>query len=262
MAESPGVEGMGFEELVAEAESAPVGGWDFSFLEGRATEERPSWGYAKTLVARLGSAGAVLDVQTGGGEVLAEVLSQQVRRPATVAATESFPPNVALARRHLAPFGVTVVEVADEAALPFAEATFDLVVSRHPTVVVWDEIARVLERGGAYLSQQVGPGANRALTEYLMGPQPVSPRRSPERAVAQAAAAGLDVVDLRVENPQLVFHDVGAVVYFLRKVPWTVPGFTVAAYRDRLASLHARLRSEGPFISHAPRLLIEARKRG
>ncbi len=33
-----------FEELVAEAEAAPVEGWGFSWLAGRATEERPSWG--------------------------------------------------------------------------------------------------------------------------------------------------------------------------------------------------------------------------
>ncbi|MBO0715463.1 MAG: hypothetical protein J2P59_11955, partial [Acidimicrobiales bacterium] len=100
MVEGPGVHDVGFEELVAEAESAPLEGWEFSFLEGRATEERPSWAYARTLVARAGSADALLDVQTGGGEVLAEVLAEVStppvggRRPATVAATESFSPNV------------------------------------------------------------------------------------------------------------------------------------------------------------------------
>lgn len=34
-----------FKELMAEATSAPVDGWDFSWLDGRAEEERPSWGY-------------------------------------------------------------------------------------------------------------------------------------------------------------------------------------------------------------------------
>ena len=29
-----------FEELVAEAEAAPVAGWDFSWLDGRAIEAR------------------------------------------------------------------------------------------------------------------------------------------------------------------------------------------------------------------------------
>lgn len=34
-----------FEELLAEGESVPVEGWDFSWFDGRATEERPPWGY-------------------------------------------------------------------------------------------------------------------------------------------------------------------------------------------------------------------------
>jgi hypothetical protein len=41
-----------------------------------------------------------------------------------------------------------------------------------------------------------------------------------------------------------------------------VPGFTVDGYRDRLALLHERIESEGPFVSHAQRFLIEARKLG
>ena len=58
----------------------------------------------------------------------------------------------------------------------------------------------------------------------------------------------------------MVFNDVGAVVYFLRKVLWTVPGFTVEGYRDRLRRLHEQIQAEGPFVAHAQRVLIEARK--
>jgi hypothetical protein len=36
-----------FDDLVAEAEAASVDGWDFSWLAGRATEQRPSWGYQR-----------------------------------------------------------------------------------------------------------------------------------------------------------------------------------------------------------------------
>jgi hypothetical protein len=57
-------------------------------------------------------------------------------------------------------------------------------------------------------------------------------------------------------------HDVGAVVHFLRKVLWTVPGFTVQAYRGRLAALHQQIQAQGPFVAHAQRFLIEARKPG
>jgi len=150
--------------------------------------------------------------------------------------------------------------VADEADLPFLDATFDLVTSRHPTVAVWPEIARVLRRGGTYFSQQVGAGSNEELRSFLMDPQPVSRRRTPERAVSEAQAAGLDVVDLRQESLEVRFFDVGAVVYFLRKVLWTVPGFTVDRYRGRLRSLHDEIQGNGSFVSHAKRFLIEARK--
>jgi hypothetical protein len=57
-----------------------------------------------------------------------------------------------------------------------------------------------------------------------------------------------------------VFSDVGAVVYFLRKVLWTVPGFTVEGYLEPLRRMHDQIQAEGPFVAHAQRFLIEARK--
>ena len=80
------------------------------------------------------------------------------------------------------------------------------------------------------------------------------------RAVAAATEVGLVVTDLREESLEVRFCDVGAVVYFLRKVIWTVPGFTVAAYRERLKAMHELIESDGAFVSHAQRFLIEAVK--
>jgi SAM-dependent methyltransferase len=250
-----------FDDLVAEGASVPTEGWDFSWLDGRATEERPTWGYARMLVDRLGVAHAALDVQTGGGEVWAEALSRAPQRPHQLAATESWRPNAEIARRNLAPYAASVAIVPDDGPLPFVDGSFDLVSSRHPVMVVWDEIARVLTRDGTYFSQQVGPGSNRELTDFMMGPQPVGDTRSPDVAVSQAEAAGLVVVDLRHETIRTAFYDIGAVTYFLRKVLWTVPGFTVEAYGDRLAALHERIEREGGFVAHARRFLIEARRR-
>jgi SAM-dependent methyltransferase len=245
-----------FDDLVAEGESVPVEGWDFSWFDGRATEERPPWGYATLIGERMAAASAALDIQTGGGEVLAGI----PHPPKVLAATESWPPNIELARRHLAPLGATVAEVGDLADLPFPDESFDLVVSRHPTVVLWTEIARVLRPGGTYLSQQVGAGSNRELTDAMMGPQEVDQGRSQRRAVAEAEAAGLEVVDLRDRALRVEFYDIAAVIYFLRKVLWTVPGFTVDAYRDQLARLHGQIQAGGPFVAHSRRFLIEARK--
>ncbi|MER5633048.1 class I SAM-dependent methyltransferase [Streptomyces nitrosporeus] len=247
-----------FETLVAEAAAVPVDGWDFSWLDGRATEQRPSWGYARAMAGRMARAGAALDIQTGGGEVLASV----PRLPALTVATESWPPNIARATALLHPRGVAVVADADEPPLPFGDGAFDLVVSRHPVTTWWEEIARVLVPGGTYFSQQVGPSSVFEIIEYFLGPQPDEARdaRDPRHAAAGAEAAGLEVVGLRAERLRMEFFDIGAVVYFLRKVIWMVPGFTVEEYLPRLRSLHRKIESEGPFVAHSSRYLIEARK--
>ncbi len=247
---------MTFEDLVAEGTAIPLEGWDFSWFDGRATEARPPWGYAQLMGERMGGAAAALDIETGGGEVLAGI----GRPPRFLVATESWPPNVAVARDMLRPLGGRVVAVADQPTLPFAADSFDLVVSRHPVVTVWDEIARVLQPGGTYLSQQIGPGTNRELTEFFLGPMPVNEQRRPERAADAARAAGLDVVRLEVAALPVEFFDVAAVVHFLRKVVWTVPGFTPEAYDRQLRRMDEHIARHGCFASTAQRFLIEARR--
>ncbi|MGI5521074.1 class I SAM-dependent methyltransferase [Micromonospora sp. CA-259024] len=241
------------DELIAEAAAVPVDGWGFEWLAGRATEERPPWGYTRLVADRMARADAALDVDTGGGEVLAEV----PRPPKLLTATEAWPPNVEVARRTLHRVGATVVAVAPDGPLPFRDATFDLVVSRHPVRTDWAQTARVLRPGGTFLSQQIGPGTMRELSEAILGPLPPPTARHPEQAVTAAEAAGLRVVDLRRATLRAEFFDVGAVVWFLRKVIWTVPGFTVDRYRDQLRDLHRRI-ADGPFVAHAQRFLIEA----
>ncbi|MEU7717845.1 methyltransferase domain-containing protein [Streptomyces tibetensis] len=291
-----------YQELLAEGASVPTQGWDFSWFEGRATEARPSWGYAVSMAERLGRASAVLDLQTGGGEVLDFALARvahdatvkntpdadthpisdadaiaeadatgqgnagvaALKPPLLTLATEGWPPNVARATALLRPRGVGVVAVADDAPLPFADGAFDLVVSRHPVRPQWDETARVLRPGGTYFAQHVGPGSVFELVEHFLGPQPddVRSARHPDRERADAEAAGLDVVGLRAERLRMEFHDIGAVVHFLRKVVWMVPGFTVEAYEPQLRELHERMQAEGPFVAHSTRHLFDTRKPG
>ncbi len=248
-----------FDELVDEAAAASIDGWDFSWLEGRATEERPSWGYQRLLGERLAAATAALDNQTGGGEVLAGAGAETF--PPTLVATEGWPPNVTEARTRLHPLGAAVV-VADpeQPSLPFADAAFDLVTSRHPSTVHWSEIARVLAPGGTYFAQHVGGGANVELSEWFLGPVGPSDRRDHEVEADQARAAGLEVVQCHNERLRLAFLDVGAVVFFLRKVIWTVPDFTVERHRSRLRELHEQIERDGAFHSTTSRTLFEARE--
>jgi len=247
----------GFEELVAEASAVDVSGWGFGWLEGRATEERPPWGYARLMAQRLAGAQTALDIDTGGGEVLAEAPVF----PPHLCATEGWPPNVQRARRVLSPRGGQVVAASPGRLLPFADAAFDLVTSRHPVVPGWAEIARVLADGGTYLAQHVGPASAFELIEYFLGPLPEHRAgRDPLAEAAAARAAGLDVVDLRTARCRMEFHDIGAIVYILRKCVWWVPDFTVERYRGTLARLDAQIRVDGPFVARSTRHLIDARR--
>ena len=251
---------MDFDEQLAAGRAVPVDGWDFSWFEGHATEERPSWGYSGLAAQRLGSASASLDIETGGAEVYAGALAEASRKPARIEATEAWPPNLALARARLAPLGGHVAQVGNDDPLPFDNGAFDLVLSRLPSVTPWPEISRVLAQGGTFLSQQVVHGTNRELYEFLMGPQWVDPVSAEEHLVPAARAAGLEVVDFREESPKVEFFDLASVVVFLRKVVWTVPDFTVERYRDRLRELHERIATDDSFVSHSRRALIEAVK--
>ncbi|MFT4225442.1 class I SAM-dependent methyltransferase [Micropruina sp.] len=246
-----------FDELIRLGASADVTGWDFSWLDGHATERRPPWGYARQLAERLRTASASLDIQTGGGEVLA----QAEHYPPVAVATESWPPNVQHATQLLHPRGVVVVADPDEPPLPFGDEAFDLVTSRHPATIWWDEIARVLRHGGRYFAQHVGPASAFELIEFFLGPQPDARRwRHPDDESAAARAAGLEIVDLRAATLRIEIFDIAAVVYLLRKVIWWVPGFTVEKYHDRLRELHELIQREGPFVAHSSRHLVEARR--
>jgi SAM-dependent methyltransferase len=247
-----------FDQLVDEAAAVPVEGWDFSWLDGRATEQRPSWGYQRLLGEKLAAATAALDIQTGGGEVLAGAGAENFSP--TLVATEGWPPNLAKATALLHPLGAVVVADHEEPPLPFADGAFDLVTSRHPATVHWSQIARVLAPGGTYFAQHVGSRTNVEISEYFLGPLDPEDGRHNEVEADQARAAGLDIVQCRNERLQLESFDIGAMVFFLRKVVWTVPDFTVECYRARLKDLHDEIERNGVFRSTMSRTLIEARK--
>ena len=174
--------------------------------------------------------------------------------------TEGWPPNVERARRLLSPRSVDVVYLEQGRPLPFPEASFDLVTSRHPVSPNWPEIARVLTDDGTYLAQHVGPASAFELIEWFLGPLPQGRGRDPEREAAAARSAGLQIVDLRTARCRMEFFDIGAVVYILRKCVWWVPDFTVDRYRQALERLDAHIREQGAFLAHSTRTLIEARR--
>jgi SAM-dependent methyltransferase len=246
-----------FDDLVDEAEQAPIEVWDFDWLDGRAIEDRPTWRYFDRVVERARAVSALLEVQAGVGSMIGKLPSL----PRLSVATEGFPSSVAAAAPRLRSRSVNLVVTSQtRPGLPFAHGIFELVISRHPIEVWWEEIARVLRPGGTYFAQHVGPHSLRSLSEFLMGPLPDRSKRDTDIERREAEAAGLTVHSMRLEHPHTAFYDIGAVVYFLRLVPWIVPGFSVHAYREALRDLHQVIERQGAFHTTASRTLVAVSK--
>lgn len=133
--------------------------------------------------------------------------------------------------------------------------------ARHPIVTSWPQIARVLGPGGTFLSQQVGTGSVRELTEAMMGPYKIGNQRAPATARSRAKTAGLDVLRSETASLPMQFHDIAAVVVFLQKVIWIVPDFTVDAFRPNCAVSTTRSNSRAPSPpATSERFLIECQR--
>lgn len=235
----------------------PFSGWDFSYLDHRMIEDEPPWDYLARAGELMRRANSVVDLDTGGGE---RFLALRPHWPAKVVVTEEYPPNFALATTRLAPLGVQVlaVRITDDDPLPFADAEFDLILNRHSAFNA-AEVARVLAPGGVFLTQQVhGLWADDLHAAFDVTPQ--WPNATPEQYVPRLRAAGLAITDLQNWQGDLRFTDVGAIVYFLTNVPWTVPGFTVDTHAAHLFALQARLEAGEELLFTTRKYLIEAQK--
>ncbi len=238
-------------------EQAPFIGWDFSHLDRRMLEDQAPWSYSTSASELLRAATSVVDLGTGGGERL---LKLREWWPARVVVTEDYAPNVRLARERLAPLGVEVfdVPVTDAGLLPFSDASFDIVLNRHSGFNP-AEVSRVLVPGGAFLTQQIH-ARYAADLGATFGATPPYPDATPAKYVPRLQAAGLEVTDVREWSGKLEFTDVGAIVYYLRAVPWLVPGFSVASHVEQLMLLQERLERGERLIFTASKYLIEAHK--
>lgn len=90
--------------------------------------------------------------------------------------------------------------------------------------------------------------------------QPQWPQATPEKYLAKLQSAGMHVVDLQEWSGRLGFIDVGAIVYYLKAVPWLVPGFSIESHLSYLLKLQDRLEAGEELSFSARKYLIEARK--
>jgi SAM-dependent methyltransferase len=232
--------------------TAPFEGWDFAYLSTRMLEDEPPWRYPDLARAALASAADALDIATGGGEMLASLAPFSGR----VRAVEGYGPNLPVAQRRLGPLGVEVFEGSTRLGMPFADASFDLVLNRHggfrPV-----EMARILKPGGVFLTQQVG-GDNLQDLAAAFGAGLAYPMNTLEHRCEELRALSFEVRRAESWRGHVTFADVGAIAYFLKAIPWVVEGFDVQVHGAALQALHERQQAGRPLRFTYSRFLIDA----
>jgi SAM-dependent methyltransferase len=233
-------------------QAAQLSGWTFAYTP-RPLGAPPPWDYESRARALAAGARSLVDMSTGGGEVLSRVLAGYGGR---AAATEAWGPNVPVAARRLGALGVAVVQSRDF-EMPFSPMAFDLVLNRHAALLP-AEVSRVLEPGGTVLTQQVHPDWHHELGQFF--PRMTIFEQHHETYPQGFREAGLKVVDFQQHAQPMAYQHLGEIVYMLVAAPWTVPDFDVEADLDALLRLEHTLRRPEGIVLTDRRYILEAHK--
>ncbi len=245
-----------FENLISAALSQEFSGWDFHYIHGRWKDSPTSWDYPQIVRSYIQPDISLLDMDTGGGELLSSLQPL----PKLTYATEAYPPNVIVARNRLEPLGVKVIQPAEDKSLPFPDCFFDLVINRHGSYSV-SEVHRILKPGGTFITQQVGGQNNFELNKMLQEyPQFEYSYWTLMLAVDQLCESGLEILEQKEEFPETTILDIGALVFHLKVVSWQIADFSVEQYYEKLAMIHNSLQENGILKIRSHRFLIVARK--
>ncbi len=245
-------------QWLQEEETAHIHGWDFSHIQGRYAEQDDlPWDYRGLVGQYLQPERKLLDIDTGGGEFLLSL-----NHPCcNLAATENYPPNVALCEKTLLPLGIDFRQADGNGLLPFDDESFDLVINRHGNFNP-SEIRRVLKTGGVFITQQVGAENDRELVELLLNDVPALPFPNQYLKIAQAAfeSEGLSVIKAEETFGSIRFWDVGALVWFAHVIEWEFPDFNVKDCLANLERAQGILERNGIIEGRTHRFLLVARK--
>jgi hypothetical protein len=173
-------------------------------------------------------------------------------------ATEGYKPNVPIAKKRLEPLGVTVVERTEDENLPFKDDTFDTILNQHESFCA-SEVKRILSKEGTFFTQQVG-GLDCSRINECIG-VPINKEFcnwNLKKAIEELKQSSFNIISCKEEFPVQRFYDIGALVFYLKAIPWQVPNFDVETYIEGLYNIHRIIQSKGFFAVKQHRFIIKA----
>lgn len=245
-------------EYLLKEENHAFKGWDFSYLDGRWENEKLPWSYEKIVKKYLKNDSVILDMGTGGGELL-----ESFQHPYQLTSvTEAYPPNIQLCLEKLQPKGIKVYPIEqDDILLDVPTNFYDIVLNHHESFLE-AEVNRVLKENGIFITQQVGAYNNKDLATYFDEKHTDQfPKMTLEKTVKRLEENGFSILYKNEYFPKIKFFDLGAIAFFAKIISWEFLNFSVEAYVDKFDALNELLKEEGYIESTEHRFMIIAIKK-
>lgn len=217
-------------------------GWDFSYVTDteRIKSSLLSWSYGSLAMSLIKNAKSMLDMGTGGGEFLTRLQPF----PELVCATEGYAPNVPIAKKQLEPLGVKVAAVENDENLPFEDGQFDLVLNKHESFSA-TEVRRIMTEQGIFLTQQVGGLSCKEINKRLGAELNEYQDWNMAKALEGIEKEKFTILLSKEEFPIKRYYDIGALVFYLKAIPWQIPDFSIDKYMDELYKIHLLIQEQG-----------------
>jgi len=119
-------------------------------------------------------------------------------------------------------------------------------------------VFRILKTNGTFLTQQVeGSNLSDLMKFFDAKPKWNNSFEATKKALIES---GLIIKTAKGWKGNVIFKDVGAIVYFLKSIPWIVEGFSVEKNIHHLLMLQDRIDKHKKLIFTQSRFLIKASK--
>ena len=240
--------------LLSEQNQQAFSGWDFSYLTSKMSTEKLNWSYSEIVLSYLKPTMKLLDMGTGGGELLKSFAHPYVN----TSATEGYNKNFQLILETLAPLGITIRFVDEDNYLHFPTNSFDIVLNSHESFSI-SEVQRVLKPNGLFITQQVGDFNGVNLASRLI------PNYKKEHfnfhlsiVARQLKKNNFRLLMNQEQYLQQKFYDMDGLIYYLRTIPWEYPEFSVENNLAQLIDLNNELLQTGFIFNIQHRFILVA----
>jgi len=215
-------------------------GWDFSYVKNRIIEDKLPWNYEEIVEKIFIDKNCLLDMHTGGGELLVSLKNLPVK----VYATEGYEPNIPIADKRLKEKNIILKPLVNVDKIPFDNDFFDIIINRHGSFNI-NELKRTLQKDGLFITQQVG-GLNSIELNMAFETKTMDyVEWCLVKNIDMFRKSGMEIIEYSEYIGKMKFMDIGSVVYYLKCIPWQVNDFSIDQYYEKLEILYEIMKKDG-----------------